>query len=602
MQRFSLLLVEDNPVDARLVGQLLAHSVFELIQTDSLRAALDTLSQRTPDVILLDLGLTDSNGLPTLKSMIQAAPEIPIVVLTSESDENLGMTMVREGAQDYLVKGAFPAQFLSRLLLHATERKRTEVAKNRTIGGLEREVAQRTQELARINQILNEAGRIARVGGWGLDALTRELTWTAATRNIHEVGEDFEPDLETAVAFYAPEAVPIISEAVRLALSEGRPFDLELPFVTARKQRLWVRAIGEPYRENGEIVRIGGVFQDITQLKLAREEAQRSRESLENLVRERTAALEESRARLAEAQFMAHLGNWEWDVQADLIRGSDEFYRLYSSDPENLRCFQDFLGKVHHDDRERVNLAIRDCIARKGSFKLEYRVLLPWPEHRHIRSQGKCVAAEDPAKIRVVSSCLDFTEQKQEEEDRFRRETLLTTLLDSSGDIIIFALDRNYCYTAFNEKHRQEMRKIFDVDIALGMCVLDAIPIASVRESARKTYDRVLAGEKFSEVVPQGNSDNYYEFYWCPITVPGGGVQGLVAFVRNVSELMKADKQIRTHLEELRRWQDVMLGRENRVQELKKEVNDLCRRLNESVRYPSQEPAPENSVKNKGGK
>jgi PAS domain S-box-containing protein len=123
--------------------------------------------------------------------------------------------------------------------------------------------------LRRSENLLTETGRIAKVGGWELDLETSRVTWTAEVFRIHEVPRDFEPTLETALQFYAPEDLPKLQQAIQLAADTGIPWDLELRFVTARGRRLWVRAIGKAEHQNGKAVRLSGTFQDITERKQA---------------------------------------------------------------------------------------------------------------------------------------------------------------------------------------------------------------------------------------------------------------------------------------------------------------------------------------------
>jgi PAS domain S-box-containing protein len=169
-----------------------------------------------------------------------------------------------------------------------TERTRAEEELRRHRDHLEDLVAERTLELGRSKHLLDETGRLARVGGWEIDLETNELSWTDVVRQIHEVGPDFRPTVEAGISFYAPEAVPVISEAVRRAIEEGRSFDVELQLITAKQKRLWVRAVGEAVREAGKIVKVRGVFQDIDTQKLAEVELQNHREHLEEIVAQRT--------------------------------------------------------------------------------------------------------------------------------------------------------------------------------------------------------------------------------------------------------------------------------------------------------------------------
>jgi hypothetical protein len=123
-----VLLVEDNPGDARLFTELLRNagaSHLRMVQVDRLAAALDRLNRDSFDVMLLDLSLPDANGLDTLVRAHAHAPKIPIVVLTGHDDEALAVRAVRAGAQDYLVKGHVDGELLVRSIRYASERGRS---------------------------------------------------------------------------------------------------------------------------------------------------------------------------------------------------------------------------------------------------------------------------------------------------------------------------------------------------------------------------------------------------------------------------------------------------------------------------------------------
>ena len=151
---------------------------------------------------------------------------------------------------------------------------------------LEQLVIERTIQLTKSENLLAETGRLARVGGWELDLKKNVLSFSEVTKQIHEVDPDYQPTLEVAINFYAPEAIPMISEAVRRAIEEGEPYNVELQLITAKQNRIWVRAIGQAYRENGKVVRIGGVFQDINERKLAEQEIARRAVQLEAAYKE----------------------------------------------------------------------------------------------------------------------------------------------------------------------------------------------------------------------------------------------------------------------------------------------------------------------------
>src|SRR5690606_35642962 len=102
------------------------------------------------------------------------------------------------------------------------------------------------EELSRARAMLEETEKVARVGGWNLDFRSEKLTWTSSTKLIHEVPQDFEPDLATGIDFYKEgENRNKIQAAVNRGLQTGEGWDLELQIVTALGNELWVRAIGK---------------------------------------------------------------------------------------------------------------------------------------------------------------------------------------------------------------------------------------------------------------------------------------------------------------------------------------------------------------------
>jgi Flp pilus assembly CpaE family ATPase len=120
-----ILLVEDNPADARLVQETLASqsiAKFKVVHVGRLGPALERLSEEHFDVVLLDLSLPDSRGLDTLARMRRQTASVPIVVLSGLADETVAMKAVREGAQDYLVKGNTDGNALARCIRFAIER------------------------------------------------------------------------------------------------------------------------------------------------------------------------------------------------------------------------------------------------------------------------------------------------------------------------------------------------------------------------------------------------------------------------------------------------------------------------------------------------
>ena len=164
-----ILLVEDNPGDARLIRENLADvraKDFTVETVQTLALTVERCSRPGIDVILLDLGLPDSIGISTLKTVRALAPDMPVVVLTGLDDETVAVQSVQAGAQDYLIKGCISGALVSRAIRYAIARKQAEVYRAM---GLE------------ILQILNEPATL-------FDAFQRILAELKARTGFDAVG------------------------------------------------------------------------------------------------------------------------------------------------------------------------------------------------------------------------------------------------------------------------------------------------------------------------------------------------------------------------------------------------------------------------------
>ena len=193
--RLKVLLVEDNPGDFRLIDEMLkevSSAKFELVWANRLSAGLEHLKQGIFDVLLLDLGLPDSQGFDTFEKIHDQASQIPIIVLTGLADDGLAddglaMRAVREGAQDYLVKGRIDSNLLVHSIHYATERKRAE-----------EEIKTKNEELAAANEELVAANEEFEAANEELITTNQELqraeealrAASSYSRNLIEVSLD----------------------------------------------------------------------------------------------------------------------------------------------------------------------------------------------------------------------------------------------------------------------------------------------------------------------------------------------------------------------------------------------------------------------------
>jgi len=126
-------------------------------------------------------------------------------------------------------------------------------------------------ELKKSNQLLDETGKLAKVGGWEINAKDHKIYWSDALYQIYEVNRSYHPTVENITHFYLQESKPILKKALKQAIEQGEPFDLELQLITGRQHKIWIRIIGKTYLTDGKFLKIGGMLQEITERKLAEE-------------------------------------------------------------------------------------------------------------------------------------------------------------------------------------------------------------------------------------------------------------------------------------------------------------------------------------------
>ena len=133
--------------------------------------------------------------------------------------------------------------------------------------------------------LLERVGKVAGVGGWRLNLADQKLTWTIQTRRISGVADDYQPALETGLAFYPTESQPGLIAAIQEAMDTGKPYDLELPYLTARGEHRWVRSVGEVEYETlsteAKPVALVGALMDFTERHEAAEVLKRAQADAE---------------------------------------------------------------------------------------------------------------------------------------------------------------------------------------------------------------------------------------------------------------------------------------------------------------------------------
>lgn len=128
-EKINILIIEDNPGDVELISYMLAEDndiAFNVNHCSKLSEGIENLKKVKPDIVLLDLGLPDSVGLNTFEKLHSEASHVPVIIMTGLEDKATVTRAVKLGAQDYLIKGEFESNLLTRSIRYSIERKKTE--------------------------------------------------------------------------------------------------------------------------------------------------------------------------------------------------------------------------------------------------------------------------------------------------------------------------------------------------------------------------------------------------------------------------------------------------------------------------------------------
>jgi PAS domain S-box-containing protein len=183
------------------------------------------------------------------------------------------------------------------------------------------------------------------------------------------------------------------------------------------------------------------MVRDITERKRMEQELRELNEQLEQRVSQRTEELLEvnrnllrSEQDLGEAQRIAHLGNWKWDIEADRVEWSSELYRILDVDPGQTEPSRfSFLERVHPDDRASIEKSIAGLVAKKEPFSIDHRIVLSDGAVRFVNSMARVEYSEANEPLCLYGICQDITERKTREEDLKVKDGAIASSINGIG-------------------------------------------------------------------------------------------------------------------------------------------------------------------------
>jgi PAS domain S-box-containing protein len=265
------------------------------------------------------------------------------------------------------------------------------------------------------DQLLHLTSEMVKVGGWEFDPQTGKGTWTDEVARIHDLEPGQETNVELGLSFYVDASRSAVELAIKEAVALAKSYDLELEMTSANGTRKWVRTMGLPLLEDGKVVKVQGIFQDITERKEIEKALQAAHDELERKVQERTAALSEANALLQALMDNIPDHIYFKDTQSRFIRNSRSQAKLLGLDDPSQA-----VGKTDFDFFPHAARAFAEEqeVMRTGKPMVDFEEWVVWPDGREMWVSTNKVPLRDARgqTIGIFGISRDITGRKHAEQ------------------------------------------------------------------------------------------------------------------------------------------------------------------------------------------
>ena len=346
-----------------------------------------------------------------------------------------------------------------------------------------------------------------------------------------------------------PEQVRFLETYYEIVFATGKTETIDFQYTSPQGKEYYFNTKIVPEFVYGKVTSILTISHDITDIKKAETKLKEMLGNLDKLVKERTAELEEAyntllenERRLYEAQKIAHLGNWDWNLITDELYWSDEVYRIFGLNPLEFGATYDaFLNYVHPDDRGDVDNAFKEALLDGEPYEVDYRIVRADEGERIVHAQGEVVFDEKYTPVRVRGTVQDITERKKAEE---KIQTLANAVESSDDAIMTKSLDG--IILSWNKGAERTYGYSAEEIIGKNISILEP---DDIKGEIKHFSEKIKRGEKIQHyetlrLKKDGTKINV-SVTLSPIFDASGDMKMFSAIVRDITERIKVQEAFR---------------------------------------------------------
>jgi PAS domain S-box-containing protein len=559
-EKINILIVEDLPTDAELaereVRQALPDS--EFLRVETREDFLAALASFRPGLILSDFKLPQFDGLTALRLARERAPDTPFIILTGSMNEDTAVECMKAGAWDYVIKEH--VKRLGQAVLGSLEQKRLRDKRKLAEEALRR-ASDEYRALAE-----NLPDLLAR-----FDSKLRHVYVNAAAARAGVLSaEQYIGKTISETGVPAPIAKEW-DDRIRAVFLTGKPFTMETEFATPEGNRFFLTSLVPERADDGSVRSVLSIARDITEHKLA-----------EMALRESEDKFRTAFATSPDAIYIVTL------EEGRMVEANISFFAMFGYKREEI-IGKTFLELDLYEDPAERNRIVSE-IKTKGFVK----DLETWGRRKNgsrILASLSITSLNTGTGPYLLGVIRDITERNRAAKALMESETRYKTLFESARDGMALAeaetgilVDCNQALCDLVEREKAEI---------VGRCqsVLhppeDIVEGLSASFREHKANAHSMASEdsllsKRGKTIPVEIRAAHIRYNDCDF---------LLGIFRDITERQRAEEKVMNQLNELRRWHDVTLSREERIGVLKREVNELAARLGEPPRYGNADAA-----------